>query len=392
MRAAFAAGFCASSAIAVGVAACGLPGANGASGTGGAAAASSSFSAGAGGDRASSSSAGGSGQGGAAGHGQGGSGGSAFVRPIEITATSAAAPSGYGVSVTFDHAGLVTAHKSTAGGDDVRVYRIVSGVAVELDRVLGPTSQWNTHATELWFSIPAPVPAASSDDHYALYYGELAPPPALANPLQVFPFFDDFESGDLSNWSSIQPGFGIVTDQHRSGSHALASGARVMMEVDLVAKGVAIADMSVDAFWRISQPTGGGYDIAQTVRASTTEVSDYETSYRSALGGFDIGEMRQDAYDQLTSSMGTVMADKWTLVTTQVVGTKFRMLVGGKQLQPTTGWLDVGGDYAMGSIGFRAFQVPPGKNFWLDDVRVRPLVDPEPTTHLGAETPAPFPP
>jgi hypothetical protein len=273
----------------------------------------------------------------------------------------------------------------------VRVYRIVGGAATELDRVLGPTSHWNASKTELWFSIPTPVPAGSSDDHYAFYYGEANPPPVLADPLSVFPFFDDFESGDLARWTAVQPGFSIATDQHRSGSYSLAAGPRPLMEIDLVARGVALSDMSVDAFWRIVQPTSG-YDIAQTIRASTTEVSDYEGSFRNQLGGFDIGEMNQDAYHPLSSAAGTLAANTWTRVTTEIVGTKFRILVDGQQVEPTTGWLDVGNDFATGSVGFRAFEVPTGQNFWVDDVRVRPLVDPEPTTELGTEVPATFPP
>ena len=94
--------------------------------------------------------------------------------------------------------------KSRADGNHVRVYYVTSGnTLLELDRVLDPGSSWNTSSTKIWFKTQAAVPANSIDDNYILYYGDASVTSALADPTSIFLFFDDFESGTLSKWTTL---------------------------------------------------------------------------------------------------------------------------------------------------------------------------------------------
>ena len=124
-----------------------------------------------------------------------------YREPITIVAVNAVA-SGYAVSLTFNHAALVTLNKSLLSGDDVRV-RYWNGTSMtELDRVVDPTSAWNNPITntKIWFRLQAPIAAAGTDStHYFLYYGNLS----ASNPPAYGPnVFLDYQDGTvLDGWT-----------------------------------------------------------------------------------------------------------------------------------------------------------------------------------------------
>ncbi|MGH7380609.1 MAG: heparin lyase I family protein [Candidatus Methylomirabilales bacterium] len=126
-----------------------------------------------------------------------------YRQKITITAGSSAVPSGYTVSLTFNHASLVGAGKSLPSGNDIRIIYASGTGGVELDRVLDPGSSWGNTATRIWFKTQAAIGASSSDANYYLYYnypGATSPP---ASPSNVFLFYDGFESGNFSAWTSV---------------------------------------------------------------------------------------------------------------------------------------------------------------------------------------------
>jgi hypothetical protein len=119
----------------------------------------------------------------------------AYRKKMTITAGSADIPSGYSVSVTFDHAALVSAGKSLASGDDLRVAHWDGSNWTELDRTLEPLSAWNDASTQIWFALVDPITASSADSTYYLHYGYSSasnPPDDWAN---VFMVGDDFNDG-----------------------------------------------------------------------------------------------------------------------------------------------------------------------------------------------------
>jgi outer membrane protein assembly factor BamB len=121
---------------------------------------------------------------------------------LSITAGSAAVPSGYTVPLTFNHAGLVSSCGALASGDDLRVVRWTGSSWVELDRVKDPDPAitWNSASTKIWLKTQASISASSSDTSYYLYYGYSGATSPPANALNVFFFYDGFESGDYSAW------------------------------------------------------------------------------------------------------------------------------------------------------------------------------------------------
>ncbi len=125
----------------------------------------------------------------------------AYRKKITVSAESESVPSGYSVSVTFDHAALVNAvpsPKSLASGDDIRIVHWNGSTWTELDRVLDPLSAWNNASTKIWFSLVDPIAASGSDGSYYLYYGNASasgPPDDWEN---VFVVGDDFDDGTLT--------------------------------------------------------------------------------------------------------------------------------------------------------------------------------------------------
>jgi hypothetical protein len=112
--------------------------------------------------------------------------------------------SGYSVSVTFNHATLVTAATSLASGDDVRIARWSGAAWTELDRVLAVGSSWNNASTKVYFRTQTGVSANTTDTSYYLYYGypSAGAPPANAN--NVYDLYDDFSGGSLdgAKWTA----------------------------------------------------------------------------------------------------------------------------------------------------------------------------------------------
>src|SRR5262249_53702941 len=100
--------------------------------------------------------------------------------------------------LTFNHASLVGAGKSLAGGDDVRVRYWSGSAMVELDRVLDPASSWNAAATTIWFRLQAGGGAGATGTNYYLFYGNLAD----ANPPAYGPnvFLDYQDGAALDGW------------------------------------------------------------------------------------------------------------------------------------------------------------------------------------------------
>lgn len=81
--------------------------------------------------------------------------------PIVVTSVDAL-PTNYSVAVDLDHAALVTAGRSLASGNDVRVVSFDGTSWTELDRRLDTSSSWNSASTRLWWRLPAAVAAGTA--------------------------------------------------------------------------------------------------------------------------------------------------------------------------------------------------------------------------------------
>jgi hypothetical protein len=121
---------------------------------------------------------------------------------ITITAGAAAVPSGYSVSIAFNHASLVSGGKSLASGDDIRIVYWNGSGWTELDRALQEGSSWNNASTIVWFKTQAAISANTSNDNYYLYYRYPSATNPPANKSNIYSFWDDFNDGSLgAGWS-----------------------------------------------------------------------------------------------------------------------------------------------------------------------------------------------
>jgi hypothetical protein len=122
-----------------------------------------------------------------------------FREPLTVTTGASAVSSGYSVSVTLNHAALVSAGKSLANGNDLRVMYWSGTSWTELSRALDPLSSWNSASTKIWFPLAAGISASSSDSNYYLYYGNPSAGSPPANWANVFRVGDEFNDGTLTS-------------------------------------------------------------------------------------------------------------------------------------------------------------------------------------------------
>jgi len=164
-------------------------------------------------------------------------------------------------------------------------------------------------------------------------------------------------------------------DQSRSGTYSMKAGATTGSNEYIAATGLDEADIVFDAWWYNTATTP---DICQSVRArAAPPLNDYHVNWE---GQWTIAEM---PWNPLNSVAGSLPQNTWFKMTVAIQGTSMKVLLDDVQINPASGWLNVGASYASGSVGFRAWSA--SNNWWIDDVRVRKCVDPEPTASVGAE-------
>jgi len=188
-----------------------------------------------------------------------------YREQITVRAQNAVA-AGYAVPVTFNHASLVTAGKSLASGDDVRVRYWNGSAMVELDRVLDPTSAWNTATTTLWFPLQAAIAATGTNANYYLYYGNLSD----ANPPAYGPnVFLDYQDGTaLDGWVRRDILSGTYTTSATDGFVFQASATNGIRELT---KNVPHGDVEIFwGFWNNTTDAANGNQAGVGARLSDT--------------------------------------------------------------------------------------------------------------------------
>ncbi len=122
-----------------------------------------------------------------------------FRQRIAVATSSVAAPDGYTVPVTLDHASLASGGFANTDGSDLRVLRWDGSTWTELDRVLDDNSAWNAADTTLWFKTSSAIDPASSDSYW-LYFGDDTPATPLDDPEQVWLLDENFDSASLGDF------------------------------------------------------------------------------------------------------------------------------------------------------------------------------------------------
>jgi hypothetical protein len=307
-----------------------------------------------------------------------------YRQPLTVTAGSTAVPSGYSVPVTINHASLVSAGKSLANGDDLRVFYWTGTAWVQLDRVLDEASAWNSATTTVWFQTQAAIAASGTDSNYYLFYGNpnVGAPPA--NPSNVYIFYDDF------NWSDAPSNHGWTV---RNGTWAAAGG--VMTSSGTATSFGVLSHAANTTGAVIEARVRGRADVCADCRHTGVGLR-FSSAGSGYVGiGYDYGSTELSIVGQtgwqtnntlLAQIAQTLASDTWHRVKFQAIGTTLsdKAWVDGTA-EP--GWqvTVTDGTYASGTqiALFGGWASPKHSEFdWL---KVRSAVSPEPTTGLGTE-------
>ena len=300
--------------------------------------------------------------------------------------TAAEVPAGYSVRFVLDHQSLVAAGKARADGADLRVKRFDGEGWQEMARVVDVGSAWNGPTTELWFRTEAPVSASGADQNYYLFYGNDSAANPPDDPREVFLFWDGFESDSLNQWlpenSYDFEYFGVVSNEAHSGARCLRVTNLEGEYTGIQARGVDELDVVFDAYWKLSSVAA--VDISQGVRARRdTFIDMVETNYVDGAG-WDLAVLDELGWTEvLPAPEGQrPLPFVWRRVSVSTFEDQTSVLLDGRQVVPVEGTQDMDVGLPLGSAAFRVAGIPEGQSWWIDDVRVRRYVSPEPTVHV----------
>ncbi len=316
-----------------------------------------------------------------------------YRQPLPVSAGAVAAPKDYSVSLTFNHADLVSGSKSQADGDDIRVSYWNGSSWIELDRLLDPGSSWNNATTKIWFMTQASVPPTSSDNNYRLHYGNasVSSPPAEGD--NVFVIFDGFETGDLTGWngSNTETGDTISASTDRSNTGTYTGKA----EVDNVSlaqamvwwnhSGYSSLHARIHIYLPASFSTTGHVTVMQFLDNWTNIVS---TTINDDMTLYMWTDVAGEAYGYLTTT--AITTDAWHVLEMQATiddtaGEARLWLDGNLEVEVTGKNLGVNPISRFAAGYYWGDPKTEPNTVYFDDSFNRAWVNPEPTTGLGVE-------
>lgn len=289
--------------------------------------------------------------------------GYAYRARIETTA-----PGGY--TVHFDATDALATSMDPARGD----VRIVSVVPGEIDREIDREIVRIGAATFLDFKVPA----AGS---LWLYTGLATPGPAPSDPSKIFAFAESFDAiavGDnaaarfvpdpVNNWSVVDDGGNRV--YHANGAGRNASALR----------GVTITDAELRVRMRVA--TGGGQQhdglAARGNSMAIAAMDGFVAQLQSNINRVRIGEYTNGTgvTDWAFVDNHTIARATWYALRLRFVGDTLEFAIDG---EPALTAIRPGSDGML--VGLYGYE--PDVDF--DDVRLRAVISPEPTTQVGAD-------
>lgn len=180
------------------------------------------------------------------------------------------------------------------------------------------------------------------------------------------------------------PSAGWTTDtaQARSGTASARAPSGVLRSW-LTLDGLAEAGLEASAWWRVDDLAG--LDLGQGVRAGDAGGAGPVQQDETGLGGpagWDLGQV-DGGRSQLVLPPGgqTPAADAWQRVVVRIDPLGALSATADGVDVPTSGAAP-GGLLPLGTFGLRLEQLPAGTSWWVDDLRVRRYVTPEPVAEL----------
>ncbi|MGC2194783.1 MAG: hypothetical protein WA628_08905 [Terriglobales bacterium] len=117
---------------------------------------------------------------------------------VQNASTTTPLPVHYATGVTIDTSVLLAAGQLLPDCSDLRVVYFDGLSNHELDRLVDGCG---SKTTVVWFALQRSIAAGGQDAGYNLYYGNAAAGPAPSNGMNVFLFYEDWESG-AAHWNS----------------------------------------------------------------------------------------------------------------------------------------------------------------------------------------------
>jgi len=303
-----------------------------------------------------------------------------YRKQITVTNNEASElASGYTVKLSLDHQTLVSAGQSLVSGDDIRIV-YDNGSATEIDRRLVETSSWNSDGTEIWFKTQSAIGSELTDANYYLYYGNSLAGSPPSDGADVFAVWDDFNDGDISDWSSGAAGgslgaeYGAINNKFRIDVN---SGWYVFWKTDPGTFG---------DYEQLHKVTPIIFDSSHKLLASGGRIQDANNLYMSGRWSSNYYLYRRvsGGWASLASASAPVneLSTEY-FIKVQFLGTTFREKVWEVGQSEPVNWnlSDTDSTYSSGYVGTLHY---PGI-IDIDDYQVRLLVSNEPTSSLGSE-------
>lgn len=119
--------------------------------------------------------------------------------PIDVNNTSTweTLPEKYSTQFVLDTSALIDSGRMLSSCGDLKVGSVQGADSIEIDRVV---ENCNTTNTRVWFALQRPISPGTHDTGYYLYYGDPSPLLPLANEMNVFVFYEDWEKG-ITHWT-----------------------------------------------------------------------------------------------------------------------------------------------------------------------------------------------
>jgi hypothetical protein len=318
----------------------------------------------------------------------------AYRRRVTITNNAVSTMvSGYSVSLTVDAASLTSAGKLLSNGNDLRVLYQSGSNWTQLDRTITGV---NTSSAQIWFETQTPIPGGSSDDNYYLYYGNPNSGHPPANASNVYLWSDDFsrpDEPDITAETSYQVKTGGGTWSIQSGTLKNIGASGDPNKLIITALGSVNA--SIDMLAKINVASFAGGD---TSRIGLSCCMDTNPSVGSGYCGLLHNDLNSLDFLNDLRSWGAHTGYTWSLNTWYCM--RFRVLDPSSRLGELKIWPDgtpEPGDWTMsgsfgsgaarsyGEVGFAGSRT--SDTTYFDDVIIRYVVNPEPTTAQSAEEP-----
>jgi hypothetical protein len=310
-----------------------------------------------------------------------------YRRQVTVTTGAASVSGGYSVMATLDHAALVSAGKSQADGDDIRVLYWNAGACgwAELDRALDQNSSWNSSSTKIWYKLQAGIAASSFDSNYYLYYGYTGAASPPADESSVYLYWDDFESYAVgvapTGWTVISGDYSIVDD---GGNKVLRSIGSTSGRHVIYRNAIAEANICVSSGVRTNDVTN--VNMGPAARATGTIESNsnyYSFHFRRTDNSNHLAKVVNGTWTSIASTPQTVSNNTWYRYDIGAAGSTLKGWFNGtQQLSSTDTALPGAGSVGVYSVYGTA---DSGDTIDEDNFIARLFVDPEPALTLGAE-------